>query len=61
MRERYWLDETDPAELERRATDWEATAHYALAAQFRQRAFGLRAVRTPATPADTPAPDQGEG
>lgn len=43
--ERYWLDETDPAELRRRANDWEATSHHGLAQQFRERADELERRR----------------
>lgn len=50
MGERYWLDETNPDELERRAQDFEATVHFGLAAQFRDRARELRAAMTPTDP-----------
>lgn len=47
--ERYWLDETDPAELRRRARDWDATAHFGLAEQFRERANQLERATPRAT------------
>lgn len=40
--EKFWLDETDPAELERRARDMEAVLQLGLAAQLRERARELR-------------------
>lgn len=48
--ERFWLEETDPAELERRARDWEATSHFGLAEEFRERAAFLRAAQTKGEP-----------
>jgi hypothetical protein len=42
MRERFWLDETNPEELERRANDFEKTSHFGLAEEFRERAKYLR-------------------
>jgi len=41
MGERYWLDETDPAQLRRRADDFEAEHHLGLASQLRERAEEL--------------------
>lgn len=43
-RETYWLDEKDPAELERRAQQFEASAHFGLAEQLRDRAALVRAA-----------------
>ena len=39
--ERYWLDEQDPRELRRRATDLAKDGHPALAQQLNQRADEL--------------------
>ncbi len=46
--EKFWLDETDPAELRRRASDWEATSHFGLAEEFRARADMLERRATTA-------------
>lgn len=41
----YWLDETDPSELERRAEDMERSAHYGIAEEFRIRSYELKCIR----------------
>ena len=38
MAERYWLDETDPGELRRRAQDLRSDGLFAMAEEFRWRA-----------------------
>jgi hypothetical protein len=44
-KERFWLEETDPWELRRRARDFEATSHFGLAEQFCQRADELESAQ----------------
>lgn len=44
--ERYWLDETDPAELRRRADDLLADGHWGLSAQLQERADKLERAET---------------
>lgn len=42
MAERYWLDETDPRELERRADDLASSGLWAMADMLKERARALR-------------------
>jgi hypothetical protein len=46
MAERYWLDETDPRELYRRAEDLSSSGHFGLACQLKARAHEIAELQT---------------